>query len=243
MNIATLVGYKNFVFFVSFMKKLLFLELEGVLTGYKEYVPNDAKVKEFVESLHSFCKENKIEVFLVSGHHETIAKQKMFEKKFHEFFDEKHFVFVDEIYIESKTEDDKKLHRDNLAKDLEFNDSFFKQILIQRILKEKDLNEKDVLLLCNDVWVDGYYTSRFSKVDFALFEDNLTDRGKKIDRINGLAYFNFDFDSVKQLLIDFPNTNLGSLDKYVFDVMNKVLVGDNIKSSIKQSILKKRVNG
>ncbi len=224
------------------MKKLLFLELEGVLTNYKEYSPNDAKVNEFIESLYAFCQENRIEVFLVSGHHETIAKQKMIEKKFHKFFDEKHFVFVDELYIESKTEDDKKLHRDNLAKDPTFNDSFFKQILIQRILKEKDLNEKDALLLCNDIWVDGYYTSRFSKIDFALFEDNLTDRGNKVERINGLAYFNFDFDSVKQLLVNFPNTTLFSLDKYVFDVMNKVLVGDNVKNSIKQSILKKKIN-
>ena len=243
MNIATLVGYKNFVFSLSFMKKLLFLELEGVLTGYKDYAPNDAKVKEFVESLHNFCKENKIEVFLVSGHNETVAKQKMIEKKFHKFFDEKHFVFVDELYIESKTEDDKKLHRDNLAKDPSFNDSFFKQILIQRVLKEKDLNERDALLLCNDIWVDGYYTSRFSKIDFALFEENLTDRGKKVERINGLAYFTFDFGSVKQLLVNFPNVNLSSLDKYVFDLMNKFLVGDNVKNSIKQSILKKKING
>ena len=225
------------------MKKLCFIELEGLLTNYKSYSVNDSKVKDFLKSLHSFCKENKIEVFLVSGHHETIAKQKMIEKKFHKFFDEKHFVFVDEIYIESKTEDDKKLHRDNLAKDLNFNDSFFKQILIQRVLKEKDLNEKDALLLCNDIWVDGYYTSRFSKIDFALFEDNLTDRGNRVERINGLAYFNFDFDSVKQLLINFPDTNLLSIDKYVFDVMNKVLVGDNVKNSIKQSLLKKKVNG
>jgi len=224
------------------MKKLCFIELEGVLTNYKEYVANDAKVKEFVESLYNFCKENKIEVFLVSGHHETIAKQKMLEKKFHEFFDEKHFVFVNNIYIENKSEEDKKLHKEGLAKNPDFNDSFFKQVLIQRVLKEMDLNERDALLLCNDVWVDGYYTSRFSKIDFALFEENLTDRGNKIEWLSGLAYFNFDFDSVKQLLMNFPSINLVSLDKYVFEVMNKVLVGDNVKNSIRQTIFKKKMD-
>ena len=242
MNIATLVGYKNFVFSLSFMKKICFIELEGVLTNYKEYVANDAKVKEFVKLLSSFCKENKIEVFLVSGHHETIAKQKMIEKKFHTYFDESHFAFVDEKYIESKGEEDKKLHKDGLSKDVNFNDSFFKQVFIQRLLKEKDLNEKDALLLCNDIWVDGYYTSRFSKIDFALFEENLTDRGNKTERLSGLAYFNFDFDTVKQLFMDFPDVNLVALDRYIFDVMNKVLVGDNVKNSIKQSILKKKMN-
>ncbi len=223
------------------MKKLCFVELEGLLTNYKSYSANDAKIKDFVKSLHSFCKENKIEVFLVSGHHETIAKQKILEKKFHEFFDKEHFVFVDELYIESKGEDDKKLHRDNLAKDPEFNDSFFKQVLIQRVLKEKDVNQKDALLLCNDVWVDGYYTTKFSKIDFALFEENLTDRGNKVERLSGLAYFNFDFDSVKQLLTNFPKVDFASLDKYVFEVMKSVLVGDSVKDSIRQSILKKKL--
>ncbi len=224
------------------MKNICFIELEGLLTNYKNYTAIDSKVRELMKNLHDFCKENKIELYLVSGHHETVAKQKMMEKEFHKFVDEKHFVFVDELYIESKAEEDKKLHRENLAKDPMFNDSFFKQVLIQRVLKEKDLNEKDALLLCNDVWVDGYYTTRFSKIDFALFEGNLTDRGNKIDRLNGLAYFNFDFDSVKQLLTDFPVVNIASLDKYVFEVMKTVLVGDTVKDSIRQSILKKKMN-
>jgi len=223
------------------MKKLCFVELEGLLINYKDYVADDVKVKEFVKSLHSFCNENNIEVFLVSGHHESVAKQKMIEKKFHEYFDEQHFVFVDDVYIESKGEDDKKLHKDNLSKDPQFNDSFFKQILIQKILKEKDVNERDALLLCNDIWVDGYYTSRFSKIDFALFEGNLTDRGNKVERLSGLVYFNFEFDSVKQLLTNFPALILISLDKYVFDVMNKVLVGNNVKDSIRESMLKKKM--
>lgn len=223
------------------MKRVCFVVLEGLLVDYKSYVADDSKVKDFMKNLHSFCKESNIEVYLVSGHHESVAKQKMMEKEFHKFVDSNHFVFVDELYIESKGYEDKKIHRDNLKKDVEFNDSFFKQVLIQRVLKEKDLNEKDALLLCNDIWVDGYYTTRFSKIDFALFENNLTDRGNKVERVNGLAYFNFDFDSVKQLLIDFPCVNFISLDKYVFEVMKTVLVGDSVKDSIRQSILKKKM--
>jgi hypothetical protein len=237
-----LVGYKNFVFPLSFMKKVCFVELEGLLVNYKSYSADDSLAKSFVSDLSSFCKKNEIELYLVSGHHEPVAKRKMVDKEFHKFVDSKHFVFVDEVYIESKGEDDKKLHRDNLAKDAEFNDSFFKQVLIQRILKEKDLNEKDALLLCNDIWVDGYYTTRFSKIDFALFENNLTDRGNKTERINGLVYFNFDFDSVKSILTDFPVVNYSSLDKYIFDVMKNVLVGDSVKDSIRQSVLKKKMN-
>ena len=90
------------------MKRVCFVELEGILTNLRGYAANEVKVKEFLKSLHSFCKENNIETFLVSGHHESIAKQKVMEKEFHKFFDKDHFAFVDDIYIESKVEEDKK---------------------------------------------------------------------------------------------------------------------------------------
>lgn len=236
-----LVGYKSFLFIDYFMKKVCFLEFEGVVGAYKNYVPYKSKVNSFLDKLTGFCNEKGVELFLVSGHHESIAKKKLIEGEFHNFFDKNHFIFVDEDYINKKQEDDKKLHLDNLKKDPEFNDSFFKQVFIQKILKEKNLGVSDALLLCNDVWVDGYYTTRFSKIDFALFKDNLTDRGNRVDLINGLVYFELDFNSVNNLLIKFPKTDFSSLDKYVFKVMKKVLVDDKVKDSIKNSILKKRL--
>jgi hypothetical protein len=221
------------------MKKLCFLEMEGVISSYKHYSPNTDKVTVFLDKLVSFCKKNNVELFLLSGHHESVAKKKLCENKFHEYFDESHFLCVDDQYISNKAEVDRKLHKDNLVKDPEFNDSFFKQVVIQNILRQKDVNERDALLLSNDIWVDGYYTIRFSKIDFAIFEDNITDRGKPAERVNGLAYFNLDFDSVKQLLEKFPITNTLALDKYVFEVMRNILVGDDVKNSIKNSVLKK----
>jgi len=213
--------------------------MEGVISKYNHYSPNQVKVKDFLEKLSSFCKQNGIELYLISGHHETVAKKKFCENKFNEYFDEAHFLCVTNQYISNKADVDQKLHKENLAKDPEYNDSFFKQVIIQNILKIKDVNERDALLLSNDVWVDGYYTMRFSRIDFAIFEDNITDRGKSIERISGLAYFNLDFDSAKILLDNFPTTNTIALDKYVFEVMKSVLVGDTVKDSIRNSVLKK----
>ena len=170
------------------MKRLCFIEMEGVLTPFASYEPDLDKVRKFLSQLTAFSKKNKIELFLLSGYHESVAKKIFAENSFETYFDSKHFLFVDESYIEKKVDTDKKMHKDALVKNSKFNDSFFKQPTISALLKEKDLNEKDALVLGFDIWADGYYTIRFSKIDFAIFEGNVMDRGKPVDRINGLVY-------------------------------------------------------
>jgi hypothetical protein len=41
-----------------------------------------------------------------------------------------------------------------------------------------------------------------------------------------LAYFNFDFETVKILLKNFPVIDFSSLDKFVFEIMKKVILKD-----------------
>jgi len=223
------------------MKRLCFIEMEGVLSSISHYKADEKKVTVFLKELTKFCKTNKIELYLVSGYHEPVAESKFYENKFNDFFDKKHFLHVSEDYISKKADADKELHKKNLEKDKNFLDNYHKQVVILDLLKEKDIRPKDALLLSDDIWVDGYYTNRFSKIDFAIFEGNVVDRGKTVDRINGLAYFSLDFSSVKLLLENFPTTNTAALDKYVFEIMKAALVGDNIKD-IARAVISKRVN-
>jgi hypothetical protein len=222
------------------MKRVCFLKFEGVLENYKNYLVDLKKAKAFTKELSEFCKKNKIDLYLISGLHEKVAK-KSFEKSFvKDYFNKKKFLFVTEDYISSKAETDEKLHRDNLEKDEFFVDSFFKQSIISKMIKEKELEKDSFILLCNDVWVDGYYTMRFSQIDFAIFENNVCDRDKKIEKISGLAYFNFDFDSVKKLLEDFPVVDYFHLDKYVFEVMKEVIMKDVDFSALANKASKRR---
>jgi hypothetical protein len=215
--------------------------MEGVLSSQGSYKADEKVVLKFLKELTKFCKSSKIELFLVSAHHESVAEGKFCENKFNEFFDKKHFLCVSDDYISKKADADKELHMKNLEKDKNFLDNYHKQVVILELLKERDLHPKDALLLSDDIWVDGYYTNRFSKIDFAIFEGNVVDRGKSIERINGLAYFSLDFSSVKILLDNFPPTSTVALDKYVFDIMKAALVGDNIKD-IAKAVISKRVN-
>lgn len=225
------------------MKKICFIEAEGVLLPFNDYSPNEERVKSFFEQLTNYCKKNNISIYVISGYHEGVAYKKFEESFLNGVCEKDNFICADEEYVKSKTKDDQTLHRQKLETDPEFNDSYFKQVFIQNILKEKNLSPQDALLLGEDIWVDGYYTTRFSKIDFAIFEENVTDRGKKVERISGLAYFSLEFDSVKQLIEEFPQVDMRALDKYVFEIMKKALVGDSLQGVIKKGLEKKNQKG
>ncbi len=221
------------------MKKICFIEAEGVLLPFKDFFPNERRARLFFEQLADFCEKKKILLYVLSGFHESVAHKKFDESFLKGKFDKKNFVCATEKYVLNKTVADQKIYREKISSDPEFNDSFFKQVFIESVLKEKKVSQKDALLFGDDVWVDGYYTMRFSKIDFALFEEHLVDRGNKVDRLNGLAYFSLDFNSAKILIEKFPQINTASLDKFVFETMKKVLIGDSLNESMTKAIKKR----
>ncbi len=222
------------------MKRVCFIEFEGILESNLSYKIDAVKTKSFLKSIKDYCDKNGVELILLSGFHHKVAEEK-FKKSFVKNFFKKHnFFYVDDNYLNSKAEIDKNLHIENLKKDKEFTDSYFKQVLIQQFLYDNNIKSTEALLLCNDIWVDAYYTTRFSKVDFALFEYNILDRGKKSDRISGLAYFNLDSKSVEMLLENFPNIDLSLLDKFVFQKMQEALLKDVDFSDIAKKAKEKK---
>jgi len=229
------------VIFTKFiMKRVCFIEFEGILDSNGNYKLNTQKARTFLKELTNFCNINKIELILISGFHHKVAEAKFNRSFLKSFFKKDKFFYVDDNYLNSKAEVDKALHVENLKKDKEFTDSYFKQVLIQQFLFDNKIKPEEVLLLCNDVWVDGYYTTRFSKVDFAVFEDNLLDRRNLIDRISGLAYFNLNFSSVKILLENFPNVDFGPLNKFVFKKIQEALLKDVDFSSVVKKVSEKQ---
>jgi len=162
--------------------------MEGILLSHKDYSPNPKRVSAFVKKLTGFCKKENIDLYLLSGFHEIIAKKEFKKSGFEKYFDKGHFLFVDEEYISNKADIDEKIHRESLEKDPEFVDSYFKQIVIQKIIEKDSVPNESVLLLCNDIWVDAYYTTRFSKVDFALFEENILEQDWNKYHPNGASF-------------------------------------------------------
>ncbi len=212
------------------------MKFEGILSSEGDYTPDSEKADKFLKSLSEFCSEKEVDLIVISGFYEKVALEK-FEKSFvKKYVPKKNFLFVDDDYISSKAEVDEKLHKDNLEKDPFFVDSFFKQKIISSFLDEKGFLKSDALLLCNDIWVDGYYTIRFSGIDFAIFEKNILDRSKESEKIEGLIYFDLDFEKVKKLLEKFPDYDYSVLDEYVFETMKKVIMKDIDLDELKKKI-------
>ena len=217
--------------------------MEGILLAHKNYSPNEKRSNEFMDQLANFCKKEKVDLYLLSGYHEKIAKKEFKKFKLKKYFDKNHFFFVDEEYIGAKAKVDEKIHRDALEKDSEFVDSYFKQVAISKVMEKDSVSKEEVLLLGNDIWVDAYYTTRFTKVNFALFEENILERGNEAERISGLAYFSLNFDSVKILIKDFPEIDLEPMGKFIFNIMKKVLMSDVDLSGVVKKISKNQVKG
>ena len=59
------------------MKRVCFIEFEGVLDSGKDYSVDEENATKFAEKLSAYCKKNKIELFLISGLHEKVALDKL----------------------------------------------------------------------------------------------------------------------------------------------------------------------
>ena len=59
------------------MKKIVFIEAEGVLFSFGDYVANERRVKTFFEELINFCEKNKILLYVISGYHNKIAHENL----------------------------------------------------------------------------------------------------------------------------------------------------------------------
>jgi hypothetical protein len=224
------------------MKKVVFVKMEGVLISENNYCPDKDRVEKFVIDLFEYCKKNSIRLLLISGYHESVAKKKFSESFLKKYFSEEQFIYVHDDYVNKKEDTDRKLHLENLKKDSEFNDSYFKQVEIKNFLESNNLDKKDILLLANDLWVDGFYTIKFSGVDFAICKENIVERGNIASCINGLAYFNFDFDSLKILIEDFPIVDTTALQDFIFKKMSEVLMKDVDFSGLVKKAAEKRLS-
>ena len=220
------------------MMKVCFIEMEGLLLASGDYLPDKKRLTKFIEQVSNFCKKEKISLYLLSGFHEKIAMEEFDNSNLKKYFDKSHFLYVDENYISKKAELDEKIHREALDNDSKFIDSYFKQIAIEKVIDETRVAKEEMLLLCNDIWVDGYYTTRFTKINFALFEENILERGNKAERISGLAYFSLEFDSVKKLIVNFPEIDFDPMGKFIFNIMKKVLMSDVDLSGVVKKISK-----
>jgi hypothetical protein len=219
----------NPIEFNQLKKKGIIFGLEDVLVpGKIDESINMGEVKNILNELATLEKkfeEKGFHLFLITGLPEKVALDKIRENNLGEYFKVGHLFFVNESYINSKAEVDKVLYEQHLEKDPAFKDEYFKQVIIEKIATNFKLEKKDLILIGNDIWTEGYYTDRFSKIDFAIIESANASLGiKKNEKIPAITYIPRTWEAIQNILLnDFPTHDPAPLEKFVFKVMSEKL--------------------
>ena len=207
-------------------KKNIFITLEDILIKGEVNQEIDKQKTDSVMSYLSGMQENEwITLFLVTGLHEEKAKKLLGENGLYEFFNKENCFYVTKDYIHSKEEIDRQRHLQSLEQDPYFVDEYFKQKILMDFFEKETLKKEETVLIGHDIWFDGFYSMRFSKVDFVLVEKSLSDRNKLIpERIQGLTYIDFSQADLKKLILGkFPQADLRYLETYTFNILKEQL--------------------
>lgn len=207
-------------------KKNIFITPEDILIkGDINTEIDKGKTETIMNYLKGMQENDWINLFLVTGLHEKKAKKSLDESGLYDFFKKENCFYVTEDYIGGKEEIDKQRHLQSLEQDPFFVDEYFKQKILMDFFEKGTLNKKETVLIGHDIWFDGFYSMRFSKVDFVIIEKALSDRNRPMpEKIQGLNYLDFTQADLKKLILGkFPQADLRYLESYTFNILKEQL--------------------
>lgn len=223
-------------------KRVIFFGLEDVLVPGRVDESIDLKeVQKILSKISGLAKKFKgFHIVLITGYSEKKAKEKIKHFGLGKFFPPEKIFWVTQKYIDSKADIDKQLYLQKIKKDPCFKDEYFKQKIIQEIGEKLGARKEEMLFICHDVWSEGFYTRRFSGIDFALISSAHSRLDKKEERrINGLTYIERKWADVRELLIGKkPKPSYEYLDNYVHDTIKEEFFGDKLEK-LGRSIVKR----
>lgn len=208
-------------------KKCLVFGFEDVLVPGS--IEKDLKLNDVLEILKNLKKlEEKFprfRFFAITGYSADEALKRLEKYGLKEFFPEGRLFFVNKEYLAGREEIDRKLYEQNLKKNPEFKDEYFKQVVIEEIQKKFDYKPEEMVFVGHDLWTEGYYTLRFSKIDFALIRSAHSSLGeKKAGEIKNLIYIERDWKDIEKLVKgEFPKPDYALLEKFVLNKMKEKL--------------------
>ena len=207
-------------------KKNLFISPEDILIkGVVNKEIDKEKTNVIMNYLKGMQENGLINLYMITGFHEEKAKKLIEENNLYEFFKKENSFYVTKDYIHGKEEIDKQRHLQSLEQDPYFVDEYFKQKILIDFFEKGTLKKEETVLVGHDIWFDGFYSMRFSKVDFMLIEKSLSDRNRPIpEKIQGLNYMDFSQADLKKLILGkFPQADLRYLETYTFAVLKEQL--------------------
>lgn len=226
----------------SLKRKAIVLGFEDVLIPGKVEQNIDMKeVKKILSNLQELSKKFNLHVAVVSGYSEKIGQAKLKEFGLENFFEPDFVFFVSKHYLDSMQEIDKKRYADAIKKNPNYKDEYFKQYIIQRFSRDHNIPKNEIVYVGHDIWLEGFYTRRFSQIDFALIKSAYSHIGEKAnEQVHHLVYINRTWNDIKKLLMtDNLKAEYSNLDAYVDNVIKeKLFEGTKIEGLVKKTIKK-----
>ena len=202
-------------------KKLFFVLADVLIPGPANPKLSRAKVKKLLSFLKKLQDKGIVELFLVTGFSGEKAKPLIEKSGLEKFFKKENIFFVTKKYIDSKEEIDRQRHLASLGSDQNFVDEFFKQSLLMDFFESGKILADETMLIGHDILVDAFYSARFSKVDFVLVRESLSERNKPMPaEIKGLNYVKLNESDFRKLIQGkFPANDTRFLENYVLNKM------------------------
>lgn len=217
-------------------KTTLILGLEDVLVPGQ--IDPKIKIKDVKQILQNLVLlEQKVpgfRFFIITGYTREKGVELLKKHGLYSFCSEQNCFFVTPEYLASKEPVDRELHEKALQKDPNFKDEFLKQITIDKLSQEYHIPKSKMVLIGHDLWFGGFYTMRFSQIDFALIRSALSLRHEKYETpIKGLTYINRTWADIKKLLLGkFPKADYSFLNAFVDNFLRKELISPQTMGAI-----------
>lgn len=208
-------------------KKCLIFGFEDVLIPGN--IDKNVKMKNVSEILKNLKKIEELfprfRFFAATGYSADEALKRIEKYKLREFFPEDRIFFVNKEYLAGREEIDRKLYEQKITENKEFKDEYFKQVTIQAIQEKFGYTPEEMVFIGHDLWTEGYYTFRFSKIDFALLKNSHSCLGEcKNEEIKNLTYIDRTWGDLEKLIKgEFPKPDYALLEKFVFSKMKEKL--------------------
>lgn len=205
--------------------KICFGLLDVLVKGKLNRKPDTSFMSELVD----YAKENKKELFLISGLDAEKGEEIIKKNGIDAYFSKKNIHHISEKYYDTLSEIDKELKEQAKQNDPNYSDEYYKVYFFNNIYKHK---KEKTLFLGHDIWTDAYYLTKYAGIDTILLKDTLTNNSApNLIEIKDLHIVDPNFQEIKSYLEEEKKFNFEPLHNYAEKLIYKEMVGGCLSNS------------
>ncbi|MDD3178104.1 MAG: hypothetical protein PHR26_01160 [Candidatus ainarchaeum sp.] len=125
----------------------------------------------YLDDLSKYLISKKVNLYLVTGLLEDKCNEIIDLFSLDKFFKKENIIFINQEYLDSLSEIDKKIRFNKFKEDLFYHDDYHKVYFINN---HKNLNSGNTLFVGHDLWTDAFYISRYTKANVILLKETLS---------------------------------------------------------------------